>query len=402
MAITIVGVSPSGLFLPGGVSGVDVTPALPAGVLAGDLLLLPALARLAAMTIDLATPSYALASPGPGDDTTTNLTAEIQSKVAGGSEGNPTVHTSVTNTQPSAAIVVALRGAAGLTIPAPNIATSGSSVVAPAATPVSDNSMVLRVYVIADDNTITTPPPGHNTPPLFFEAVAQGSGAAMAVFEQTALATIAGGVAAATCVFSGSDPYLAYTVVIAPAAGGTDVADVADTTGPIGLLSSVLRSVSNGVGVADTTGPVGPATGPARSQANATARVMSVAGWAGPTPSRSVSAGVSTADTIGSVGVAPSPARSDFGTQDRAMGGGYIGVFGSPARSTSVATTRAIGESSLGPSVGLAVSEEVEPSEPRLPDVTVSPWGPVVAVVPWDAMTTVTASLGRVTVEVTM
>ena len=83
---------------------------LPAGLNEDDLLLLPIAARLAAMTINL-TSGYTLKSTD--NATTTNLTTEIQAKIAGASESAPTVTTSATTPQPAGAILIAVRGWSG-------------------------------------------------------------------------------------------------------------------------------------------------------------------------------------------------------------------------------------------------------------------------------------------------
>jgi hypothetical protein len=370
MAVTIVGVSPSAVW-PG--AGGPFSPSLPAGTTTGDVFVVPIIARDASATIDLIT-GYTLLTTDNLTDAI-NITGEVQAKVAGVAEGAPSVHSSIANTQPTGAVVLALRGAAAIgtwTVPAPNVGASGT-VPAPDAVATVAGTMVLRVYLNSDDNTITTPPAGHTQ--VFYESTLQGSDANMAVF--VANATLGAGASAgvANLVYNGNDAYIAATILVPPAASGTDVADRGLGVGPHGAATTVVRSAGNATGGADTTGPHGAAASPATSQGSGATRAMSVGGSAGVSPAQSVSAGLTRALGVGSVGPMGSPAKSDFGVQDRALGIGSVGPFASPARSVAFVVTRALGDGGMGWGSGLAASIAGQPvGEPLPVDAYVSPW----------------------------
>lgn len=257
MTATVAGVSATagtggpGPLAPWPVNGSN-TVALPTSTgapLAGDLILLPIYVRNGAQTIDT-TSGYTRLS---GDnDTGSNVTAEIQAKIAGGSESNPTVTDSQTATQPTAAVALTIRGwsgsLAGIVVSAPNIGGS-STIPFPDATAAVGDSLVLRIAMQGDDNNITTPPAGHTQ--LFFEQSGSGSDALLAIYSQDAPAA-AGSVGTANLVVSGSDPYAAYTVVIPPGGDPFDVlADTFDDVSGLWPNSYGGTAVTGGQAVID-------------------------------------------------------------------------------------------------------------------------------------------------------
>jgi len=228
------------------------TVTLPAGAgapAAGDLILLPVFVRNAGQTIN-DTPTYTLLSGN--DVTTTSVTAEIQGKIAGSSETNPTVTDSQTASQPTGALALTIRGWSGslndIVIPAPNLGASATIPFPDAVAPV-DDCLVLRIAMGADDNTIVTPPAG--SAQVFFEITMSGSDACLAIYRQEAPAP-AGPVGTANLVMSGSDPYAAWTVVVPP---GGEAPASAELSGALPDLTGTLTALALATGTASGTLP---------------------------------------------------------------------------------------------------------------------------------------------------
>jgi hypothetical protein len=199
----------------------SLTVPLPAGggaPASGDAMLLPIFVRVGGATIDL-TSGWTLKSTD--NQTGTNTTGEVQAKIAGGSEANPTV-TDGELSQGTGAVVITIDGWSGDLADIIATGSTGASVnnQAPAETAPVDDCLVLRVFMAADDNAITTPPSGHTQ--LFYEVTGTGSDAFYAVYSQDAVAN-AGAVAAATLVMNASDGWLAFTIIVPPAAVATNV-----------------------------------------------------------------------------------------------------------------------------------------------------------------------------------
>ncbi len=212
MVASIVGVSATAVWAP--TAGMPFQPGIPAGVAAGDVFTVPIFARTGGATINLMS-GYTLLTPDNQTDSA-QATGEVQAKIAGSSEPSPSVQSSIADTQPTGAVILAIRGAAALAswvVPTPNVGAS-SSPPAPDGVATADNSLVVRIYMMADDNTIVTPPAGHTQ--VFFELTGQGSDALMAIFVANSTVNNGGSAGVATCVFSGSDPYWAGTFIIPP------------------------------------------------------------------------------------------------------------------------------------------------------------------------------------------
>jgi hypothetical protein len=182
------------------------------------LLLLPVVARTAGVDVNLTT-GYTLLSGD--DDAGSASVGEIQGKVAGGSESAPSVTSTIADTQPTGAFLIAIKDWSGVIgdvfVSTPDVGTS-STVSAPTATALVDDTLVMRVYAQMDDNTVVTPPSGHTQ--VFFQLSIQGSDMCMAAFVKDAPIASGVGAGSATCVFNGSDPSMGWTVLIPPATGG--------------------------------------------------------------------------------------------------------------------------------------------------------------------------------------
>jgi len=211
-----------------GVGG-PITPGIPTDTTAGMLLLLPIAARTTGVDINLTT-DYTLLSGD--DDTGAALIGEIQGKVTGGSESAPSVTSTIVNTQPTGAFLLAITDWSGVIgdvfCSTPNIGTS-QNVPAPDATALVDDTLVIRIYMQSDENTVVTPPTGHTQ--KFFQLTAQGSNLNMVAYAKDSAINSGVGAGIATVVMSGSDSYLAYTILVPPvgSGGGEVTLVVADT-----------------------------------------------------------------------------------------------------------------------------------------------------------------------------
>jgi hypothetical protein len=117
-------------------------------------------------------------------------------------------------------IVVAVddwSGTLGDVLVSPANVGTNVNLIAPAVAAAPDESLVLRVYLNADNNAIGTPPAGLTQ--VFSQLVATQGRLAMHVFSGTQSGT--GTTGTATLVAGGSDPWLCWTIVIPPAAGGS-------------------------------------------------------------------------------------------------------------------------------------------------------------------------------------
>lgn len=222
---TIVGASATANWVGGGGSGATLLADMPT-VQPDDLVVLVVFVRAGGQTIDL-TSGYTQIS-GDNDNPAGTITSEVQAKIAGPSESDPSVHTSVTDTQPTGAVIVTVRGWSGdiadLAISA--VASGANNTpLAPDATPTVNDTLTLRIYVQHDDNTVTTPPAGHTQ--VFAELTLQGSDANMAVFSRNAGGQAGVGVGSAAPTMSGSDPWSAYTLLIPPSTGGSTITGTA-------------------------------------------------------------------------------------------------------------------------------------------------------------------------------
>lgn len=256
----------------------NVSPALPAGHASGHLLLLPIFVRNGAQTIDL-TSGYTLVSGA--DVTGTATTAEIQGKVDGGSESAPTVTSSQTASQPTGAVLVAISGWSGtlgdLVISTAEVAGSATMVAPAAVTPV-DDCLVLRIFLNADDNAVVTPPASHSL--VISETTTLGSDAGLHVYSQTQ--AVAGDTGTASLVVGGSDAYIAWTLVVPPAAGGaTDLVSANAAHGHTGASPS-LTQVHEVASAGSTHGQA--AAAPALTQAHILACDNAAHGHTGASP----------------------------------------------------------------------------------------------------------------------
>jgi hypothetical protein len=225
MAPSVVAVSttaswPAGVALP---TGCVFTPNWPTVGASGRLILLPIFARSSsppavnAVTIDL-TSGYTLKSTA--DFSVTNVTGEIQAKIAAGSDAAPSVRSTIEDTQPTGAIGIVIDGWSGNLADVTVTIAGGASATpqAPAGVAAVSDSLVLRAVFGSDDNLTSTPA---NHTQVFAETTLQGSDAVMTWYSQNA-PQAAGVVAALNIPFTaGSDSWLAVTIVIAPTAGGT-------------------------------------------------------------------------------------------------------------------------------------------------------------------------------------
>lgn len=166
---------------------------------------------------------------------------------------------------------------------------------------------------------------------------------------------------------------------------GTDMADTADTTGPLGAASSPATSVGvatgnadttaplgaagspatsagAAIGNADTTGPLGPSASPARSTGNGAGVAMPVGAMTGPSPARSASDASTAALGRGVVAYAGSGLAISLETSDRsdtARPVSPLGAASSPATSAGASATAAMGRGAVAYGAsGLAVSDE--------------------------------------------
>lgn len=225
-APTVVAFSTTATWAPGVTlpTGCVFTPNWPTVGAAGRLILLPIFARSSSppavnpVTIDL-TSGYTLKSTA--DFSVTNVTGEVQAKIAAGSDAAPSVRSTIEDTQPTGAIGIIVDGWSGNLSDVTVTIAGGASATpqAPAGTATANDSLVLRGVFGSDDNPPNPTITGYTQ--FFTEVTAQGSDASMAWYRQDA-AQAAGSVAALNIPFTaGSDSWLAITIVIAPAAGGT-------------------------------------------------------------------------------------------------------------------------------------------------------------------------------------
>lgn len=253
MTATVVAVSDTPIAWNGG--GGPTTPGIPDGTAAGMLLLLPILARSTGVDINL-TDGYTLLS-GDDVDQGTACVGEIQGKIAGSSESAPGVTSSIVDTQPTCAFLLAVNSWSGVIgdvfVATPNTGSGGLSpgIPAPDATALVDDTLVIRVFMQGDDNTVTGVPDGHTQ--LFFQNTTQGSDANIAAFVMDDPINSGENAGTANAIFSGSDPYIAWTILVPPAdTGGTIDLTVADTAQGQTVDSPTLTQTHVLSGVADT------------------------------------------------------------------------------------------------------------------------------------------------------
>jgi hypothetical protein len=220
----------------------NITAGLPAGLIAGDLLVLLVFVRNGSQTINLAS-TYTLVS-ADNASVEAATTTEVQAKVAGGSESAPNVVTSQVASQPTGAILIAVRGWSGtigdLVISTPAGGASATLVAPTINTAVAD-CLVLRCYLNADDNVISTPPASHSL--VFTGSTALGSDAAMHVYSATQAS--AGATGTASLVVVGADAFMAWTIAIPPATGTThDAAGTMTATASLTGTASADRVTS--------------------------------------------------------------------------------------------------------------------------------------------------------------
>lgn len=224
MAPTVVAFSTTATWAPGVTlpTGCVFTPNWPTVGAAGRLILLPIFARSSsppavnAVTIDL-TSDYTLRSTD--NFSVTNVTGEVQAKIAAGSDAAPSVRSTIEDTQPTGAIGIVIDGWSGDLDDVTVTMAGGASATpqAPVGTATVDDSLVLRFVFGSDDNT---PDVVTGLTRFFIEETIQGSDASMAFYSQDA-PQAAGVVAALNIPFTeGSDSWIAGTIVIAPASGG--------------------------------------------------------------------------------------------------------------------------------------------------------------------------------------
>lgn len=277
----------------------NITAGLPSGLGAGDLLILVVHVRNGAQTINLVS-TYTLVSTDNASSVVA-VTSEVQAKVAGSSESGPNVVSSQITTQPTGAILIAVRGAspniANIVISAPAGAGS-ATLVAPTIDTVSSDNLVLRLYLSSDDAAIVTPPASHTQ--VFSGSTALGSDAAMHAYGITQAS--AGATGTASLVVAESDGYMAWTLAIPPA---TTVSGT--TTGTVGGLS----------GAATGTVTPGPVTVPGTGAG-------SLGGLAGIAVGTRVVSGVASGQVGGLAGAAVG-ARSISGT-GAGVAGGLVGT----------------------------------------------------------------------------
>jgi len=205
MVATVVGVSTTATW-PGS-AGLPFTINWP-GASAGQLVILPITARMTATAIPT-TSGYVLKSTDDGGGT--NISGEIQAKIAGSSEAAPTVTSGIVNTQPTGAIAIVIDGWSGdlADVVVTQDAGASSNPVCPAGTAPADGCLVLRGVFVADDNLASS-----GLTPVFNELSIQGSGASMGWWSETADTGAVG--TAALPLTSGSDGWMSFTVVIPP------------------------------------------------------------------------------------------------------------------------------------------------------------------------------------------
>jgi hypothetical protein len=258
VAPTVVGTSTIANWSAGTAGGVSVTPSMPAGVQAGDLLLAFVWARLATISIDTAS-GYTRIS---GDNvTTTNLTAEVQAKIAGSSEAAPAFTAGPVTPQPFGVVLMAVRNWSGtigdLVFATPN-AGSSISIVHPDATAVVADSLAVRWFFNSDDNSRPVPPaaaPGE--PPdapsghtqAYWELTTVGSDANAGVYYQAGVS--AGAIGTATVTVSGGDTYLAGSIVVPPLVTGSPTNAPATAATGTGTANNAAGSIKPPAG---TTG----------------------------------------------------------------------------------------------------------------------------------------------------
>lgn len=243
MSPTLAGISTSGNWEADG----SIVADLPAAALtAGRLLLAATFARLGAATINL--PS---ASPGAwtllsGDNVTgTNVSGEVARKIsAGGTETAPTLSSSVGATQGTGGIVLVLDGWSGVgaDVLIGTDVGANANLLAPAVAAAPDQSLVIRLYFNADNNTIVTPPAGHTQ--VFTQIV--GTLGRLALHAYTSVQSGTGSTGTALLVSSASDGWLTATIVVPPSAGAAGDLVPAKATLPMVMTVPTLTQAANG------------------------------------------------------------------------------------------------------------------------------------------------------------
>jgi hypothetical protein len=253
MSPTLAGISASGNWESDG----SIVADLPAAALtAGRLLLAATFVRAAGATINL--PS---ASPGawtllsPDNYTGTNTTGEVARKVsAGGTETAPTLSSSVVASLGTGGIILALDGWSGVPTDVLIATDNGASsnLLAPAVPAAPDQSLVIRLYFNADNNTIVTPPPGTQ---VFTEIIATLG--RMALHAYTSVQSGTGSTGTALLVSSASDGWQTATIVVPPSAGGAgDLVPAKATLAMTSTTPTLTQAVNGTLTVAKATVPM--------------------------------------------------------------------------------------------------------------------------------------------------
>lgn len=264
MAPTVVAFSTTATWAPGVAlpTGCVFTPNWPTVGAAGRLILLPIFARNSSppavnpVTIDL-TSGYTLRSTA--DFSVTNVTAEIQAKIAAGSDPAPSVRSTIEDTQPTGAIGIIIDGWSGNLSDVTVTMAGGASATpqCPAGTATANNSLVIRGVLGSDDNPPTVVIAGHTQ--FFTEISTQGSDASMAWYTQDA-PQAAGAVGTLNIPFTaGSDSWIAVTIVIAPSAGGGTTYQESSAQRAAGTLNANAKLIAK---TAATFGAAGRFTPP--------------------------------------------------------------------------------------------------------------------------------------------